>query len=146
MAPGARNKFDAPMFEPAVSRKQMYCFEKSAYVIVVTSWLPVVIRRPGNFAPSLRLSSYSIKLGKFSDNKKFSSLNVMNFYSMNICSFRTQYGMDLAQTANKGYRHFTFLRVVFVSLLCLRHAFFLAWTCACFSNNKTFPKFNKLLF
>jgi len=28
---------------------------------------------------------------------------VMNFYSMNICNFRTKYGMDLAQTAGKGY-------------------------------------------
>jgi len=31
MARGERNKFDAPMFEPEVFRKQMYCFEKSAY-------------------------------------------------------------------------------------------------------------------
>jgi len=36
MAPGERNKFGAPMFEPEVFRKQMYCFEKSAYDIVVT--------------------------------------------------------------------------------------------------------------
>ena len=116
MAPGARNKFDAPMFEPEISRKQMYRFEKSAYDIVVTFWLPAVIRRPGNFAPlppSLRLWCYSIKLGKFSQNKKFSSPNVMNFYSMNICNYRTQYGTDLAQNANKGYwRHFRFFRVV----------------------------------
>jgi len=50
----------------------------------------------------------------------------MNFYFMHICNFRTQYGMDLAQTANRGYwRHFMFLRVVFVSLLCLPYAFFL---------------------
>jgi len=48
----------------------------------------------------------------------------MNFYSVNICNFRTQYGMDLAQTASKGnWRHFRFLRVVFVSLLILPHAF-----------------------
>jgi len=63
------------MFEPEVSRKQMYCFEKSAYDIVVTFWLPAVIQRPGNFAPlppSLRLWCYSVKLGKFSENKKFS--------------------------------------------------------------------------
>jgi len=40
----------------------------------------------------------------------------MNFYSINICNFRAQYCTDLAQSANKGYwRHFTFLRVVFVS-------------------------------
>jgi len=49
----------------------------------------------------------------------------MNFYSMNICNFRTQYGTDLAQTANEGYwRHFMLFRVVFLSLLCLPHAFF----------------------
>jgi len=47
----------------------------------------------------------------------------MNFYSMNICNFRTQqaYRLDLTQTANKGYwRHFKYL----VSLLILPHAFF----------------------
>jgi len=50
---------------------------------------------------------------------------VMNFYSMNICNFRTQYRLDLAQTASKAYWwHFMFLRVDFVSLLCLPHAFF----------------------
>jgi len=49
----------------------------------------------------------------------------MNFYFMNISNFRTQYGMDLAETFKKGYwRHFRFLRVVFVLLLCLPHAFF----------------------
>jgi len=70
---------------------------------------------------------------------KFSCPNVMNFYSMNICNFRTQYCMDLAQTANKGYWwHFTFLRVVFVPRLCLPHASFSAWTCACFLIIKLF--------
>jgi len=38
MAAGERNKFGAPMFELEVFRKQMYCFEKSAYDIVVTFW------------------------------------------------------------------------------------------------------------
>jgi len=28
MAPGARNKFGAPMFKPEVFRKQMYCIEE----------------------------------------------------------------------------------------------------------------------
>ena len=56
---------------------------------------------------------------------KFSSQNVMNSSSMNICNFRTQYGSDHAQTADKGYwRHFRFIRVVFVSRICLPHAFF----------------------
>jgi len=54
----------------------------------------------------------------------------MNFYSINISNFQTQYGMDLAQTANKGYwRHFRFLRVVFVPLLCLPNAFFRVVLC-----------------
>jgi len=47
---------------------------------------------------------------------------------MNICNFQTQYQayrIDLAQTDNKGYwLHFKFLRVVFVTLLILPHAFF----------------------
>jgi len=52
MAPGETNKFGDPMFEPETVRKQMYCFEKSAYDIVVTFWPPrAVIRLPGNFAP-----------------------------------------------------------------------------------------------
>jgi len=73
MAPGARNKFGAPMLEPEVFRKQMYCFEKIAYDIVVTFWPPpAVIRRPGNCAsmpPSLRLWCYATKIG-FSENKQ----------------------------------------------------------------------------
>ena len=51
MAPGARSKFGAPMFEPEVFRKQMYCIEGSAYEIVVTFWAPAVIRRQWNYAP-----------------------------------------------------------------------------------------------
>jgi len=43
----ARNKFGAPMFEPEVFRKQMYCFEKSAHDIVVTFWQPTVNWRQG---------------------------------------------------------------------------------------------------
>ena len=31
MAPGERNKFGVPIFEPEVFRKQMFCFEKSVY-------------------------------------------------------------------------------------------------------------------
>jgi len=45
------------VFEPEVFRKQMYFFEKSAYHIVVTFWVPAVIRRPGNCAPCPLLTS-----------------------------------------------------------------------------------------
>ena len=128
MVPRARKKFGAPMFEPEVFPKQMQCFEKYAHDIVVTFWQPVVNRRPGNcapFPPSLRLWWYAIKTGKFTKINKFSSPNVMNFYSMNICNFRTQYGVNLAQTANKGYcRHFRFLRVVFCVTSMPAHTFF----------------------
>jgi len=58
MAPGARNKFGAPLLEPEVFRKQMHCFKKIAYDIVVTFWSPAVTRRSGDCAPyfpSLRL-------------------------------------------------------------------------------------------
>jgi len=45
MAPGARNKFGAPMFEPKVSRKQIYCIEESTCDIVGN------FRSPGHCAP-----------------------------------------------------------------------------------------------
>ena len=149
MAPGARNKFGAPMLAPEVFRKQMYCIEESAYDIVVTFWPLAVIRRQGNCAslyPSLRPWWCAIKIGKFSENEQIFKSEVMSFYSINICNFRTQYGMDLAQTANKAYwRHFGFTRVVFVSFLCLPHPFFRRGL-VCFANNKTFLTINKLLF
>jgi len=65
MAPGARSKLGAPMFEPEVFRNKMHCIEESTCDIVGT-WnlelgtfrrphshlaLPAVIRRPDNCAP-----------------------------------------------------------------------------------------------
>jgi len=40
MAPGARSKFGAPMFETEVFRKLMYCTEESICDIVGTFWRP----------------------------------------------------------------------------------------------------------
>jgi len=40
MAPGARNKFGTPMFEPEVFQDQMYCVEASNCDIVGTVWSP----------------------------------------------------------------------------------------------------------
>jgi len=34
MVPGARSKFVAPMFEPEVFRKQMYCIEESIVALL----------------------------------------------------------------------------------------------------------------
>jgi len=36
MAPGTRSKFGAPIFEPEVFRKQMYCIEESTCDIAGT--------------------------------------------------------------------------------------------------------------
>jgi len=40
MAPGARSKFGALMFEPELFRKQMYCIEESTCDIVGTFQRP----------------------------------------------------------------------------------------------------------
>ena len=155
MPPGARNKFGAPCsnlrsfgskwtvdFKTVVLKKVLMTL---LWLFASPQWFGaqgIVLLRP----PSLRLWCYAINIGKFSENKKFSSPNIMYFYSMNICNFRTQYSMDLAQTANKGYwRHFRFLRVVFVALLCLPHAFFRRGPVFVLLKSKTFPTSNKLL-
>ena len=111
-------------------RKQMYYLEKSAYDVVVTFWLPATIRRLGNCAPlllSFHLWCYSIKIRKFSENKQIfkSERDELLFREHLKFSNTIAYRMDLAQTVNKGYwRHFKFLRLVFVSLQILPHAFF----------------------
>jgi len=48
MAPGARSKFDAPMFETEVEVfwKQMYCIEESTCDIVGLFGSPAAILRP----------------------------------------------------------------------------------------------------
>jgi len=113
--PLERNKFGAPMFEPEVFRKQMYCFEEKSFWHCCDFLPPRSDSAPRELSPpSWHLWCYAIKIGKMSENKQIA--NVMNFYSMNICNFRTQYHMDFAHTANKSYwRHFKFLREVFVT-------------------------------
>jgi len=57
MAPGARNKFGAPMFEHKVFRNQMYCIEESTCDMVRTFRRPPSDSVPENcapLAPSLR--------------------------------------------------------------------------------------------
>jgi len=58
MTPEAESKFDAPMLETEVFRKQMCCSEESTCDIARTFrhppqsfGTPIVIRRPGNCAP-----------------------------------------------------------------------------------------------
>jgi len=53
MAPGARSKFGAPVFEPEVFLKQMYCTEVLVTLLGLFGAL-IVIWRPGNRAPCPR--------------------------------------------------------------------------------------------
>jgi len=51
MAPRARSKFGAPMFEPEVSRKQTYCIEESTCDIVGTVRRAHSDSAPGELCP-----------------------------------------------------------------------------------------------
>jgi len=51
MAPGTRNKFGAPMFEPEVFRKQICSWRKYLWHCQDFSEPPAVIRRPRNCSP-----------------------------------------------------------------------------------------------
>jgi len=57
MAPAARNKFGALMFETEIFRNQMYCIEESACDILgslgplQSFGAPIAIRHPENCAP-----------------------------------------------------------------------------------------------
>jgi len=57
MAAGARSKFGAPMFEPEVFRKQMYCIEESSLLVTLLGLFgaPIVFRHPGNCDPLVPL-------------------------------------------------------------------------------------------
>ena len=138
-------------------------FWKSAYGIVVSFGPPQWFSVRGIFPlpHSLRLWCYAIKIGKCSENKQIFYPNVMNFYSISICNFRTQYGMDFAQFLCKILHCTVFVQtllsfcanpVIQVSScsFCVTSMpappVFLAWTCVCFANNKTFLTSNKLLF
>jgi len=51
MAPGTRSKFGAPMFEPEVFRKQMYCFKESTGDIAGTFGAANSDSAPGELCP-----------------------------------------------------------------------------------------------
>ena len=115
MAPGARSKFDAPMIEPEVFRKQMYCIEESAYDIVVTFCSPL---------PSLCPWWCAMKIRKFSENKQiFKSerhellfhehLQFSNTLRHGSCTDCHQRFLAASQVSSSS----------FVSLLRLPHAF-----------------------
>jgi len=67
--------------------------------------------------------SRHVKIGKFFDNKQIFNSEIMNFYSMHICNFRTQYGVGTG-CQQRLLAAFQILSCIFVSLLCLPHAFF----------------------
>jgi len=51
MAPVARSKFGAPIFEPEVFRKQMYYYTEVLVILLGLYGALIVIRRPRNCAP-----------------------------------------------------------------------------------------------
>jgi len=73
MASGARNKFDTPMFEPDVFRKQMYCIEESTWEIVRTFRCPRSDSASGEFCPPLLrpCSGESLRMPCLADGRTF---------------------------------------------------------------------------
>jgi len=138
-----------PMLEPEVFRKKMYCFEK---VLMALLWV-LAPRRDSAvgelcpFAPSLRLWRYAIKIGKCSENKQIfmserhellfhAHLQFPNTIRHGSCTDCQQRLLAALQISSCSF--------CVTSMPAPR--VFLAWTCVCFANNKTFPTFNKLLF
>jgi len=146
MAPGVRNKFGAPMFEPEVFRKQMYCFEKSAYDIVVT-WFGA--RELCSLAPSLRLWCYAIKIGNFSENTQIFNAERHELLFHEHLQFSNTIGLPHGSCTDCQQRLLAAFQVSSCSFCVTSNPAprdFSAWMCVCFANNKTFPTFNKLLF
>ena len=118
------------MFEPEVFRKQMYCFENVPMTLLGLFALPPQWFGPRGivppFPPSLRLWYYAIKIGKFS---KFTNFQVQTSWislpwTSAIFEHNTAWILHRLPTKVAGWRHFSFLCVVFVSLLCLPQALF----------------------
>jgi len=149
MAPGARNTFAAPIFEPEVFQKQMYCFEKSAYDTVVTFWPPQWLGARGIVppcSPSLRLSGYAIKTGKFSEKFIFKSeRHELLFHEHLQCSSTIRH-----RSCTNCQQNLLVAFQVSSCSFCVTSnpapRVFSAWTCVCFANMKIFPTFNELLF
>ena len=146
------NKFGAPMFEPEVFWKQMYCFEKSAYDTVVTFWPLAVIWRPGNCAPlppSLRLWCYAMKIGKFSENKQILKFERHELLFHEHLQFSNTTGLPHGSCTDCQQRLLAAFQVSSCSFCVTSNPaprVLSAGTCVRFSNNKTFPTFNKWLF
>jgi len=51
MAPRARSEFGAPVFQPEVFRKHMYCIEESTCNILGAFGAPCIDSAPGNCSP-----------------------------------------------------------------------------------------------
>jgi len=75
MAPGARNKFGTPMFEPEIFRKQMHCIEETTCDIVGTFWCPHSDSAPDNYLKQFAAASSDVNLFcKFDSCGRFQKL------------------------------------------------------------------------
>jgi len=125
-------------------------FWKNAYDIAATFCPPVVIRRPRNFSPSLRLWCYAIKIGKFSEIKKiFKSERHELLFHEHLQFSNAILGLPHRTCTDWQQRLLAAFQVSSCSFCVTSDPVprvFSAWTRVCFANNKTFPTVNKLLF
>jgi len=149
MAPRTTKKFGAPIFEPEIFGKKMYCLEKVCLWHCCKFWSPQWFGVRGIYPlpHSLRLWCYAIKIGKCSENKQIfiSKRHELLFHKHLQFSNTIRHGF----CTNCQHRLLAEIQVSSCSL-CVASMpgprVFLAWTCFYFANNKTFPTFNKLLF
>jgi len=128
MAPGARNMFCAPCSNLRFFGSKCTVLEK---VLMTLLWLfgPRSDSAQEEYCallpPSLRLWCYVIKMGQFSENKQIfkSERHELLFHEHLQFSNTIRHGSCIDCQQRLLLRYFRFLRVVFVSLLCLPHAF-----------------------
>jgi len=148
MVPGTRNKFGAPCSNLRYFGRKCTVLKKCLWHCC-EFWPPRRDSAVGElcpFAPSLRLWRYAIKIGKCSENKQIfmserhellfhAHLQFPNTIRHGSCTDCQQRLLAALQISSCSF--------CVTSMPAPR--VFLAWTCVCFANNKTFPTFNKLL-
>ena len=109
---------------------------------------PAVICRAGNCAPlppSLRLRCYEIKIGKFSEHKLIFKSECHELLFHEHLQFSNTTGLQIGSYTDCQQGLLAAFQVsCFTSNPAPR--VFSTWTCVCFSNDKAFPTFSKLIF
>jgi len=151
MAPGARNKFRAPAFEPEIFRKQMYLYWRKCLWHCCDFLGPRSDSAYGQLFPLAPPSLYpgwcAIKIGNFSENEQI--------FKSERHELLFQEHLQFSNTIRHGsctdcQQRLLAASQVFSCSFCVTarpapHVLS-AWTCVCFANDKTLPTFKKLLF